>query len=74
MNKESKIYIAGHNGMVGSAITRNLAENGFTNFVFTPYPPYDLTDQKIVAVFFEKEKPEYVVLARSEERRVGERV
>jgi GDP-L-fucose synthase len=63
MNKESKIYIAGHNGMVGSAITRNLAENGFANLVFTPYPPYDLTDQKTVAGFFEKEKPEYVVLA-----------
>ena len=49
--------------MVGSAITRNLTENGYTNLVFTPYPPYDLTDQKIVAGFFEKEKPEYVVLA-----------
>ena len=63
MEKDSKIYIAGHNGMVGSAITRNLTENGYTNLIFTPYPPFDLTDQKIVAGFFEKEKPEYVVLA-----------
>ncbi len=49
--------------MVGSAIMRNLVANGYTNFVTSPYPPYDLTDQKIVAEFFEKEKPEYVVLA-----------
>ena len=63
MEKNSKIYIAGHNGMVGSAITRNLTDSGYTNLVFSPYPPYDLTDQKIVADFFEKEKPEYVVLA-----------
>lgn len=63
MNKDSKIYIAGHNGMVGSAITRNLQENGYSNLVFTPYPPFDLTDQKVVADFFRKEKPEYVFLA-----------
>lgn len=63
MEKKSKIYIAGHNGMVGSAITRHLAEKGYANLVFTPFPPYDLTDQKTVAGFFEKEKPEYVVLA-----------
>jgi len=63
MQKESKIYIAGHNGMVGSAIHRNLESKGFTNFVFSPYPPFDLTNQRIVADFFEKEKPEYVFLA-----------
>ena len=63
MEKNSKIYIAGHNGMVGSAITRNLTDSGYNNLVFTPYPPFDLTDQKIVAGFFEEEKPEYVVLA-----------
>src|SRR5664280_2089055 len=63
MEKNSKIYIAGHNGMVGSAIHRNLMAKGYSNFVFTPFPPYDLTDQKTVADFFEKEKPEYVVLA-----------
>ena len=64
MLKDSKIYIAGHNGMVGSALTRNLLANGFSNLVFTPFPPYDLTDQKTVADFFEKEKPEYVFLFR----------
>jgi GDP-L-fucose synthase len=63
MDKNSKIYIAGHSGMVGSAITRNLTGNGYTNLVFSQYPPYDLTDQKIVADFFEREKPAYVVLA-----------
>jgi GDP-L-fucose synthase len=63
MNKSSKIYIAGHNGMVGSAIHRNLLSKGFINFVFTPYPQFDLTDQKTVADFFVKEKPEYVILA-----------
>ncbi len=63
MEKNSKIYIAGHNGMVGSAIGRNLVSKGYTNFVYTPFPQYDLTDQKTVADFFEKEKPEYVILA-----------
>lgn len=63
MEKKSKIYIAGHKGMVGSAITRNLTDCGYTNLVFTPFPPFDLTDQKTVAGFFESEQPEYVVLA-----------
>ena len=63
MQKDSKIYIAGHSGMVGSAITRNLIDNGYTNLVYTPFPPFDLTNQRIVADFFEKEKPEYVFLA-----------
>ena len=63
MDKSSKIYIAGHNGMVGSAITRNLQDQGYTNLVFTSYPPFDLTNQQIVADFFLKEKPEYVILA-----------
>jgi len=61
MNKNSKIYIAGHTGMVGSAILRNLKSKGYTNFVFTPYPEYDLTNQKTVEEFFKKEKPEYVI-------------
>ena len=63
MDKNSKIYIAGHNGMVGSAIHRNLIEKGYKNFVFTPFPPYDLTDQKTVTDFFKQEKPDYVILA-----------
>ena len=60
MERTSKIYIAGHNGMVGSAILRNLEQAGYSNFVFTPYPEYDLTNQKTVDSFFDKEKPEYV--------------
>ena len=56
MEKNSKIYVAGHLGMVGSAITRNLISLGFENLVYTPYPPYDLTDQKTVAAFFAKKK------------------
>ena len=61
IDKNSKIYIAGHTGMVGSAILRNLESKGYSNFVFTPYPEYDLTNQKTVQNFFEKEKPEYVI-------------
>lgn len=49
--------------MVGSAIKRNLSANGYTNLVYSPFPLYDLTNQQIVADFFEKEKPEYVILA-----------
>ena len=63
MEKTSKIYVAGHKGMVGSAISRHLIANGYTNLIYTPYPPFDLCDQKIVSDFFEKEKPEYVFLA-----------
>jgi GDP-L-fucose synthase len=61
MDKNAKIYIAGHNGMVGSAILRNLESKGYTNFVFTPYPDYDLTNQKTVENFFSEETPEYVI-------------
>ncbi|WP_183308268.1 GDP-L-fucose synthase family protein [Dysgonomonas hofstadii] len=63
MNKDAKIYIAGHRGLVGSAILRNLQEKGYTNFVLRTHKELDLTDQPAVAEFFEKEKPEYVFLA-----------
>ncbi|MBN1186317.1 MAG: GDP-L-fucose synthase [Bacteroidales bacterium] len=63
MDNNSKIYIAGHTGLVGSSILRNLQKKGYTNFVFTSYPQYDLTDQQTVRDFFEKEKPDYVFLA-----------
>jgi GDP-L-fucose synthase len=63
MDKTGKIYIAGHNGMVGSAINRTLISQGYSNLIYTPYPPFDLTDQKIVSEFFKMEKPEYVILA-----------
>lgn len=63
MDKSSKIYIAGHNGMAGSAIRRRLAKEGFANLVFRTSSELDLRDQKGVAEFFAAEKPEYVFLA-----------
>jgi len=63
MEKNSKIYIAGHLGMVGSAIKRNLEAKGFTNFVTRSLEELDLLNEQAVASFFEAEKPEYVVLA-----------
>jgi len=63
MNKNSKIYLAGHTGMVGSAIHRKLVEKGYINFIFRTVDELDLTRQKIVEDFFEKEQPEYVFLA-----------
>ncbi|MEO6915393.1 MAG: GDP-L-fucose synthase [Chitinophagaceae bacterium] len=63
MNKDSKIYIAGHRGMVGSAIVRKLGEEGFTNLVVRTSKELDLRDQQAVRAFFTSEKPEYVVLA-----------
>lgn len=62
MKKSSKIYIAGHTGMVGSAIHRYLIYQGYTNFVFTPHSKFDLTSQQVVFDFFEREKPDYVFL------------
>jgi GDP-L-fucose synthase len=63
MNTNSKIYIAGHNGMVGSAILRNLKSLGFTNFVVRNSKELDLRDSEAVSVFFKTEQPEYVFLA-----------
>lgn len=63
MNKDSKIYIAGHLGLVGSAITRKLQELGYNNLIFRTLEELDLMDQKSTADFFAKEKPEYVFLA-----------
>lgn len=63
MDKNSKIYIAGHRGMAGSAIHRRLIKGGFKNFVFRTSDELDLRDQRAVANFFEKEKPAYVFLA-----------
>ena len=63
MDKTSKIYIAGHNGMVGSALTRRLENEGFSNFVFRTFEELDLRNQQDVADFFAKEKPDYVFLA-----------
>jgi len=63
IEKDSKIYVAGHNGMVGSAILKNLKAKGYSNFVLRSHSELDLTSQAAVAEFFLKEKPEYVFLA-----------
>ncbi|MEQ6125079.1 GDP-L-fucose synthase [Pseudotenacibaculum sp. MALMAid0570] len=63
MEKQSKIYIAGHRGLVGSAILKELTRKKYTNIITKTHKNLDLTDQKAVADFFEKEKPEYVFLA-----------
>ena len=63
MEKESKIYIAGHRGMVGSAILRRLQKEGYHNFVLRTSKELDLRNQQAVADFFSKEKPDYVFLA-----------
>ncbi|MCL3779160.1 GDP-L-fucose synthase [Prolixibacteraceae bacterium JC049] len=63
MDKNSKIYVAGHRGLVGSAITKNLKEKGYSNLIFRTLEELDLTNQAAVNDFFEQEKPEYVILA-----------
>ena len=63
MDKESKIFVAGHRGLVGSAIVRNLKSKGYSNLLFRTHEELDLTNQIAVREFFEKEKPEYVFLA-----------
>jgi len=63
MDRKDKIYIAGHRGMVGSAIHRRLKKEGFENFVFRTSDQLDLRNQQSVADFFAKEKPGYVFLA-----------
>lgn len=68
MEKNAKIYVAGHRGLVGSAIVRKLLTEGYNNLVLKTHTELDLLDQKAAAEFFEKEKPEYVFLAAA---RVG---
>ncbi|MCB0382499.1 MAG: GDP-L-fucose synthase [Psychroserpens sp.] len=63
MQKESKIYVAGHRGLVGSALLENLQNKGYQNIVTRTHKELDLTNQLEVASFFETEKPEYVFLA-----------
>ena len=62
MNKDAKIYVAGHRGMVGSAITRELQRQGYENLVLRTHKELDLTRQEAVEKFFEEEKPEYVFM------------
>lgn len=63
INKNDKIFVAGHRGLVGSAIVRNLESKGYTNIVKRTHKELDLTNQADVYAFFEKEKPDVVVLA-----------
>lgn len=63
MNKDSKIYVAGHRGLVGSAIVRNLEAKGYTNIIYRTHEELDLTNQADVQAFFKEEQPEYVILA-----------
>ena len=63
MNNDSKIYIAGHRGLVGSALMRQLAKQGYSNIVTRTHAELDLTNQQAVTDFFKAEKPEYVFLA-----------
>ena len=63
MNLSDKIYIAGHRGLVGSAIVRQLEERGFTNLLMRTHKELDLTNQAQVQSFFQQEKPDYVILA-----------
>jgi GDP-L-fucose synthase len=63
MDKQAKIYVAGHRGMVGSALVRALAREGYSNLLLRDHREMELTDQRQVNNFFEKERPEYVFLA-----------
>lgn len=63
MEKDSKIYIAGHKGLVGSAILKKLQNEGYKNIIYKTSSELNLIEQTAVADFFEKEKPEYVFLA-----------
>jgi len=63
MKKTSKIYIAGHRGLVGSAIVKNLKLKGYTNLVYRTHEELDLLDSNAVSEFFKSENPEYVILA-----------
>ena len=63
MNLDAKIYVAGHRGLVGSAIVRNLESKGYKNIIHRTHKELDLTNQEDVRKFFEEERPEYVFLA-----------
>lgn len=71
MDKDSKIYVAGHRGLVGSAIVKKLKENGFVNIIGKTHKELDLTNQQEVESFFQEEKPEYVFLAAAKVGGIG---
>jgi len=68
MDKETRIYIAGHKGLVGSALVRELSRSGYVNLLFRDHSELDLTDQHQVDIFFDLERPQFVFLAAA---RVG---
>ena len=63
MNKQSRIYVSAHTGMVGSAIVRKLKAEGYGNLLLCTHKELDLLDQQAVKNFYEKERPEYVFIA-----------
>lgn len=71
MNKNSKIYVAGHRGLVGSAICRRLEQGGYANIIVRSHKDLDLLNQHEVNRFFEKEKPDYVFLAAAKVGGIG---
>ncbi len=71
MNKDSKIFIAGHRGMVGSSIVRILSANGYHNLILRTSTELDLRKQEAVNDFFVQEKPEYVFLAAAKVGGIG---
>ena len=71
MGSDSKIFVAGHKGLVGSAIVRHLEEQGFTNIITVDRFQCDLTNQKDVKMFFMTEQPEYVFLAAAKVGGIG---
>ncbi len=71
MDKNSKIYIAGHRGLVGSALLRELAKQGYTNIITRTHQQLDLLDSQAVAEFFAAEKPEYVFLSAAKVGGIG---
>ena len=62
MKKNSKIYVAGHNGLVGGAVYDALKKKGYKNIIFKRKKELDLTDKKKVDLFFKKNKPEYLIM------------
>ena len=63
MEKDKKIYVAGHTGLIGSAIARELKKQGYQNLLFINHSSLDLRNQQEVNCFFEHEKPDYVFMA-----------
>ncbi|MDP2278933.1 MAG: NAD-dependent epimerase/dehydratase family protein, partial [Nitrospirota bacterium] len=63
MDKNDKIYVAGHRGLVGSAVLRRLSKDGYANIITRDHSELDLCNQSQVNSFFEKEKPDYVFFA-----------